>query len=211
MPLIAQLEEQQTVIGNMGCVVASVGHRFEPAHFSESDQDVAALRSTRAPLIPWRTSQYHTFCIMAQFTGFSPKHPQPITLDALMELEPAILSAEISRLENSINHLVQSNTDLLSAETTENDAEDRQVFEDARRENEVVIERQKERITMIQIALCQMIGIDQDNPHYSNRSGPSVKPNETKVSRSEVMVNNEPEARRGELRETATEEDGVFL
>lgn len=57
-------------------------------------------------------------------------------MDALLGLEPAIISAEISRLENSIKHLLESNSELLEAEETESDAEEKKVFSEARQENE---------------------------------------------------------------------------
>lgn len=76
---------------------------------------------------------------METTSHFTPKHSQPVTLDALLELEPAILTAEISRLDNSIGHLLRSNQDLAEAEMQEEDGVDREVFADARRENEVVM------------------------------------------------------------------------
>ncbi|KAH9824168.1 hypothetical protein DFH28DRAFT_879529 [Melampsora americana] len=104
---------------------------------------------------------------MQQTINFKPKHIQPITLDALLELDPGFIAAEISRLENSINHLTRSNSDLLMAEKEEEDVGERQIFVLARAENEDVIESQRERITMMRLALHQMIGLNSGNPHYT--------------------------------------------
>lgn len=132
--------------------------------------------------------------------NFKPKYTQPITLDALLELDPGFITAEISRLENSINHLTRSNSDLLLAEKEEDDAAERQVFVLAREENEDVIESQRERITMMKLALHQMIGVDSEGPHYAQdkAKGGGVDENTSNQTVSRELT-------------SVDEETGVFL
>lgn len=132
--------------------------------------------------------------------NFKPKYTQPITLDALLELDPGFITAEISRLENSINHLTRSNSDLLLAEKEEDDAAERQVFVLAREENEDVIESQRERITMMKLALHQMIGVDSEGPHYAQdkAEGGGVDENTSNQTVSRELT-------------SVDEETGVFL
>ncbi|EGG01283.1 uncharacterized protein MELLADRAFT_111097 [Melampsora larici-populina 98AG31] len=151
------------------------------------------------------SNKHHTrhILIMQQPTiNFKPKYTQPITLDALLELDPGFITAEISRLENSINHLTRSNSDLLMAEKEEDDAAERKVFVLAREENEDVIESQRERITMMKLALNQMLGIDSDNPHYAKDKARGEGGDDRTIPRADP-VRREP---------TSSDEDvGVFV
>lgn len=70
---------------------------------------------------------------------FHPRHPQPFTLAALLQFTPSHLASEISRLQNSIAHLEDSNRQLLEAEEEGEDEEGRRVMKEAREENEVTM------------------------------------------------------------------------
>ncbi|GAA6030251.1 hypothetical protein JCM8097_009010 [Rhodosporidiobolus ruineniae] len=98
---------------------------------------------------------------------YSPRHPQPVTLPQLRQLEPELLSNEITRLENSIQHLERSNAELRQFAEAEEDDADKQDFLDVVSENEGTIASQRERIHMIRLALEEQVGVDAQNPHYT--------------------------------------------
>ncbi|GAA5907178.1 hypothetical protein JCM6882_008384 [Rhodosporidiobolus microsporus] len=103
---------------------------------------------------------------------YTPKHPQPVSLAALRQLEPELLSNEITRLQNSVQHLERSNDELRAfaaggGEDDEVDEESKGEFEAAVRENEETIAAQKERLHMICLALEEKVGVDASNPHYN--------------------------------------------
>ncbi|POY69888.1 hypothetical protein BMF94_7112 [Rhodotorula taiwanensis] len=116
---------------------------------------------------------------------YKPRHAQPVTLAQLRQLEPELLTNEIARLENSVQHLEASNVELkqwagmtTGAETAEShdevDEETRREFAEAAHENEETIASQRERLSMIRLVLEEKIGVDATNPHYELPShGPS--------------------------------------
>ncbi|GAA5822551.1 hypothetical protein JCM11251_006376 [Rhodosporidiobolus azoricus] len=111
---------------------------------------------------------------------YTPKHPQPVTLAQLRQLEPELLSNEITRLQNSIQHLERSNDELREfagdggGEDDEVDEESKAEFEAAIRENEETIAAQNERLHMIRLALEEQVGVDAENPHYNLSSTAST-------------------------------------
>ncbi|GAA5977548.1 hypothetical protein JCM10908_005012 [Rhodotorula pacifica] len=112
---------------------------------------------------------------------YAPRHAQPVTLAQLRQLEPELLTGEIARLENSIQHLEASNVELrewagigtattTSTQDDEIDEDSKREFAEAVRENEETIASQQERLTMIRLALEEKIGVDAANPHYERAS-----------------------------------------
>ncbi|KWU42165.1 hypothetical protein RHOSPDRAFT_5488, partial [Rhodotorula sp. JG-1b] len=120
---------------------------------------------------------------------YSPRHAQPVTLAQLRQLEPELLTGEIARLENSLQHLEASNVELrawagiessagkpedgtttTTTTTTDDDEQldegSKREFAEAVRENEETIASQRERLTMIRLALEEKVGVDAANPHY---------------------------------------------
>lgn len=86
--------------------------------------------------------------------SFEVRHRQPVTVEKLLELDLGTLTNEMSRLGYSIERLIQSNEELLESEVDpECDLESRVAFKQAREENLVTIESQKERIQMIQYVI----------------------------------------------------------
>ncbi|KAK4704756.1 hypothetical protein P7C70_g1453, partial [Phenoliferia sp. Uapishka_3] len=120
-------------------------------------------------------------------SSFTPKHSQPVSVSSLVELEPDTLSAEITRLQNSISHLKRSNQELYDfihppdgAEGEEElDEETRKEFEESVRENAVTIARQEERILMVRLAMERKLGVDATNSHYDliTNAAPVAKKN----------------------------------
>ncbi|GAA5989270.1 hypothetical protein JCM11641_003857 [Rhodosporidiobolus odoratus] len=153
---------------------------------------------------------------------YSPRHPQPVTLPELRQLEPELLTAEVSRLQNSIQHLEQSNVELgefaREARDEEGDSEGAGEMDSAREENEGTIAAQRERITMIRLVLEEKIGVDASNPHYqlpsssssysaSAMSGPPVAPS------SDLIPSTAADSTRPTNGEVGSqvEEDGMYL
>lgn len=100
---------------------------------------------------------------------FSPKHDQPFTISEASELEVETLTSEVSRLRNSISHLLSSNEEILlfidEEKQGQKPAERAGGDEEAEmlavvQENEQVIESQEERIQMVKAALVLKIGYD---------------------------------------------------
>ncbi|KAK8854606.1 hypothetical protein IAR55_003345 [Kwoniella newhampshirensis] len=99
---------------------------------------------------------------------FTPKHPQPFTLEEAMQLEVETLTTEINRLTNSIQHLSRTQDELTSylrSEEGRSDPDTTEV-EQAVEENEEVIASQSERISLITIALRNKLGGETRLEHY---------------------------------------------
>ncbi|KAI0347248.1 hypothetical protein BDW22DRAFT_1351641 [Trametopsis cervina] len=80
---------------------------------------------------------------------YTPRYPQPFTLGEAVHLDVPVISEEIARLENSLAHLQDTQTQLREANEESPDPE----FEKAIQENEDVIGSQEERISMLRMAL----------------------------------------------------------
>ncbi|OAV91910.1 hypothetical protein PTTG_02623 [Puccinia triticina 1-1 BBBD Race 1] len=109
---------------------------------------------------------------------FQVRLKQPMSIDKLLELDVGTLASEIGRLEDSIARLIQSNQEMLEYEDEcGSDPEARETFKEAREENLVTIETQKERIEMIKWCIRRKTQRDGvDNAHYHvNHSDPPVK------------------------------------
>ncbi|GAA5860657.1 hypothetical protein JCM3774_006242 [Rhodotorula dairenensis] len=119
---------------------------------------------------------------------YTPRHAQPVTLAQLRQLEPELLTGEIARLENSMQHLEASNAELrlwgglspvddddrTSAAAEDFDEDSKRDFAEAVKENEETIASQRERLTMIRLALEEKIGVDATNPHYERTTNPRL-------------------------------------
>ncbi|PLW04914.1 hypothetical protein PCANC_27734 [Puccinia coronata f. sp. avenae] len=99
---------------------------------------------------------------------FKVRMKQPTTIDRLLELDVAALISEIRRLEDSVERLVRSNQEIWEfLEEDGSDAESNHALVEAREENLVTIETQKERIEMIKWCVARKTRRDGvDNPHY---------------------------------------------
>ncbi|RPD67208.1 hypothetical protein L226DRAFT_499201 [Lentinus tigrinus ALCF2SS1-7] len=81
---------------------------------------------------------------------YTPRYPQPFTLEEARQLAVPIITEEITRLQNSLTHLRRTQEELKEALTTSpGDPDLTEAFE----ENEVVIGSQNERVAMLQIVL----------------------------------------------------------
>ncbi|EJT50608.1 hypothetical protein A1Q1_08160 [Trichosporon asahii var. asahii CBS 2479] len=87
---------------------------------------------------------------------FQPRHPQPFSLAEAEQLDVSTIVAEISRLRNSISHLDESQSELLSALEEEEDADLRSAWQ----ENQGTIASQNERIAMLTHVLEGKVGRD---------------------------------------------------
>ncbi|KAG9100458.1 hypothetical protein FRC06_004128 [Ceratobasidium sp. 370] len=105
---------------------------------------------------------------------FQPVYPQPFTFDHACQLDAPTISAEIARLQNSLQALGSTQRQLQEAiaEEVTPDPE----LEQALRENSVVIASQEERIVMLRNALEVQGAAIADNPHYDMMQAPSRLP-----------------------------------
>ncbi|ORY76863.1 hypothetical protein BCR35DRAFT_292372 [Leucosporidium creatinivorum] len=149
--------------------------------------------------------------------SFIPVHDQPVTLAALKELEPEILTAEVARLQNSIKHLERSNEELKTfcSEADDEDLDDdsRREFEQSVKENEETIASQKERMVMLRLALESQLGVDATNSHYTIAGADSATPSTaTLEAPTSTAATPTPSAPNGitEL-EGGEEEGGLYL
>ncbi|KNZ44155.1 hypothetical protein VP01_945g4 [Puccinia sorghi] len=101
---------------------------------------------------------------------FSVRMKHPTSLNVLLQLDTATLLAEMARLEDSIQRLVRSNLDILQFlqdEQDQSDPDSNLPLIEARDENLVTIETQKERIEMIKWCITRKTRRNgDDNPHY---------------------------------------------
>ncbi|KAG7527928.1 hypothetical protein FFLO_06496 [Filobasidium floriforme] len=150
---------------------------------------------------------------------YQPKHDQPFTLADAVDLDVGILSNEITRLRNSLDHLRASNRELEAFIKDPENADDTDGLEEVIKENEQVIEVQEDRIDLLKHALEQKIGSDPANKHYDSVvSAPAITaPPDTE--RTGVISQNDTEpvtgANQGHdpVQDTtpAVGEEGMFL
>ncbi|KAI0003093.1 hypothetical protein BJV74DRAFT_764947 [Russula compacta] len=89
---------------------------------------------------------------------YHPKHPQPFSFSDALKFDPATITEEITRLQNSLQHLKHTQ-DELSAHSDDPE------LAQALRENEAVIASQEERINMLNLALIEK-GVLASSGHY---------------------------------------------
>ncbi|KAL1747716.1 hypothetical protein HDZ31DRAFT_31275 [Schizophyllum fasciatum] len=92
---------------------------------------------------------------------YTPRHAQPFTLEQAVHLDVAIINEEIARLQNSLQHLNETQSLLRTHLASETDPDLKQALE----ENEEVIASQTERISILRMALTQK-GIPAMSAHY---------------------------------------------
>ncbi|KAG6333723.1 hypothetical protein ID866_5366 [Astraeus odoratus] len=118
---------------------------------------------------------------------YTPKYPQPFTLEKAVALDPEVASDEIARLQNSIAHLKRTQDEL----------------KDYMEDPELRASRasQDERIFMLKLALTH---------HGISHTSPSLP-----ASISSTLHENDAIARNSDPhsipREPASEDDGVYL
>ncbi|KIY49299.1 hypothetical protein FISHEDRAFT_23280, partial [Fistulina hepatica ATCC 64428] len=98
---------------------------------------------------------------------YTPRYRQPFTLAHAIRLDVAVINEEISRLENSLKHLRETQ-DLLAQEQTreaEIGAEPDHEVIHAIEENKIVIGAQEERISMLRMAMT-VKGASSNSGHY---------------------------------------------
>jgi len=117
---------------------------------------------------------------------YIPRHSQPFTLEQAILLDVSIISEEITRLQNSLQHLKRTQDELRQhvASTSSPDAD----FIEATAENEDVIGSQEERVMILKLALAHK-GVSMNSGHYdlipqSSPSGPSATGAATRESQS---------------------------
>ncbi|OCH92950.1 hypothetical protein OBBRIDRAFT_772640 [Obba rivulosa] len=82
---------------------------------------------------------------------YTPRYPQPFTLQEAVQLDVSVITEEIARLQNSLEHLKKTQQGLREALEASADPE----FADAIGENEDVIGSQEERISILKMALAE--------------------------------------------------------
>lgn len=105
-------------------------------------------------------------CCIFSIMEFRPKHPQPFSLSEALKFDPATITEEIARLENSLQHLRRTQDEL---RLYSDDPELSQYLG----ENEEVIASQAERVDMLNIALNEK-GVVASGSHYEPAKTPAA-------------------------------------
>ncbi|KAI0045309.1 hypothetical protein FA95DRAFT_1561263 [Auriscalpium vulgare] len=103
---------------------------------------------------------------------YRPRYSQPFTLEEVMKLDVPIITDEIARLQNSLQHLRKTQNELreyVQGEAAQSDPDLIQAFE----ENDSTIASQEERISMLNLALVDK-GIIGPSGHYELHQAPSA-------------------------------------
>ncbi|KAF8812526.1 hypothetical protein BYT27DRAFT_7182968 [Phlegmacium glaucopus] len=137
---------------------------------------------------------------------YKPRYAQPFTLAEATALDVSVISEEISRLQNSLKYLRETQEVLKAAlaetSTEPPDSEIAKAFE----ENQVVIGSQEERISILKMAMTEK-GIISAS-HYDPQQA-------TPLSQSSIIPSNPSHTTTSSpLVDTAlsdVEEDGVYL
>ncbi|KAF8076489.1 hypothetical protein FPV67DRAFT_1471778 [Lyophyllum atratum] len=93
---------------------------------------------------------------------FIPRYAQPFTLAEAVRLDVAVITEEITRLQNSLQHLKQTQTTLQEYIEAESPGDVDPEITQALEENKTVVGSQEERILMLKLALSEK-GV-----HYSS-------------------------------------------
>jgi len=94
---------------------------------------------------------------------YTPRHSQPFTLEQAILLDVVIISEEITRLQNSLQHLKKTQEELREHVATSSPPDPD--FIEAIAENEDVIGSQEERVMMLRLALAHK-GASTSSGHY---------------------------------------------
>ncbi|KIM90879.1 hypothetical protein PILCRDRAFT_811373 [Piloderma croceum F 1598] len=106
---------------------------------------------------------------------YTPRHPQPFTLEQAILLDVAVLSEEITRLQNSLQHLKGTQEELRQHVATSSSPDPD--FIEAILENEEVIGSQEERVVILRLALAHK-GASTNSGHYDLTPSRSSATNE---------------------------------
>ncbi|KAF8484924.1 hypothetical protein DFH94DRAFT_717006 [Russula ochroleuca] len=120
---------------------------------------------------------------------YRPKHPQPFSLSEALKFDPATITEEISRLQNSLQHLRRTQDELRSHS-------DDPELSLALQENEAVIASQAERISMLNIALNEK-GVVASGDHYEPTQTSAATSRQPPAPPSDTVIDDSNEANDG--------------
>ncbi|KAF8333611.1 uncharacterized protein EI90DRAFT_2971089 [Cantharellus anzutake] len=101
----------------------------------------------------------------------TPQFSHPFTLEEAMQFEVGLITGEIARLENSLQHLFTTQEQLEEAIGWETEPDPDLLG--ALQDNRVVIASQTERIGILRVALERKGLASANNPHYDQNIPPS--------------------------------------
>ncbi|KAK0206422.1 hypothetical protein DFS33DRAFT_1314569 [Desarmillaria ectypa] len=112
---------------------------------------------------------------------YTPRYAQPFTLNQAIQLDIPVITEEIARLQNSLQHLRETQG-LLEHYIRENPDDQDPEIEKAFKENETVIGSQEERIGILRMALSEK-GVIAGS-HYTVSPSNSIPAERDAVQRS---------------------------
>ncbi|KAG6873759.1 hypothetical protein C0995_011578 [Termitomyces sp. Mi166 len=117
---------------------------------------------------------------------FIPRYAQPFTLAEAIKLDVAVITEEITRLQNSLQHLKQTQTTLREYINEEPSHDVDPEITKALEENKTVIGSQEERIFILKLALSEK-GVHYGS-HYDINSGASTTKTSQPLSNSSTTL-----------------------
>jgi len=120
---------------------------------------------------------------------YRPKHPQPFSLSDALKFDPATITEEIARLQNSLQHLKRTQDELRPY------SDDPELLQ-ALQENEAVIASQAERISMLNIALNEK-GVVASSTHYELTQTPTAVSQQPPAPPPDAVIDDSNEANDG--------------
>ncbi|KZT74345.1 hypothetical protein DAEQUDRAFT_720508 [Daedalea quercina L-15889] len=138
---------------------------------------------------------------------YRPRYAQPFTLREAVRLDVSVITEEMARLQNSLQHLRRTQTELRNAADAAPDPE----FTKAIEENDIVIGSQEERISILTMALTEK-GVAMSS-HYGMAQPTSLGDNDTEYSTSQP-AGTSPTSTQSPVANTEPIEnadDGIFL
>ncbi|KAK0191080.1 hypothetical protein F5146DRAFT_1047047 [Armillaria mellea] len=112
---------------------------------------------------------------------YTPRYAQPFTLNQAIQLDIPVITEEIARLQNSLQHLRETQ-ELLAQYIAENPDDKDAEMEKAFKENETVIGSQEERVGMLRMALSEK-GVNPGS-HYALSPSNGIPTERDTVQRS---------------------------
>jgi len=119
---------------------------------------------------------------------YTPRHSQPFTLEQAVLLDVAIISEEITRLQNSLQHLKRTQEELREHVATSSPLDPD--FVEAIAENEDVIGSQEERVMILKLALAHK-GASTISGHYYLTPSESTTDNQSARLNGDVSIEGE--------------------